>query len=73
MTRPKGLLLDLDGTVYQDDALIPGVDGAIAALRADGVAIRFVTNTTRRSRAAVADRLRGVGSSRWRAVGPRLH
>jgi HAD superfamily hydrolase (TIGR01458 family) len=61
MTRPKGLLIDLDGTVYEDDALIPGADGAIAALRAEGLAIRFVTNTTRLPRTAIAERLGRFG------------
>ena len=30
--QPRGLLLDLDGTVYEDDAPIPGAPEAIAAL-----------------------------------------
>jgi phospholysine phosphohistidine inorganic pyrophosphate phosphatase len=61
MDRLKGLFLDLDGTVYEDDSLVPGADRAIAALRARGLAIRFVTNTTRLSRAAIAARLEGLG------------
>lgn len=50
----RGLLLDLDGTVYEDDALIPGADRAIAALRDGGVPVRFVTNTTRVPRVTIA-------------------
>lgn len=58
---PAGLLLDLDGTVYQDDALIPGADAAIRALRDGGVPVRFVTNTTRVQRATIAGWLDGFG------------
>lgn len=58
---PAGLLLDLDGTVYQDDALIPGADGAIQALRDGGIAVRFVTNTTRVRRPTIAGWLEDFG------------
>ena len=58
---PAGLLLDLDGTVYQDDALVPGADDAIAALRDAGIPVRFVTNTTRVRRATIAGWLEGFG------------
>jgi HAD superfamily hydrolase (TIGR01458 family) len=61
MTTPKGLLLDLDGTVYEDDRLVPGADRAIALLRRSGVGVRFVTNTTRVSRSVVAGWLEGFG------------
>ncbi len=59
--RPAGLLLDLDGTVYEDDALIPGADRAIAALRAGGVPVRFVTNPPRVPRTTIAGWLEGFG------------
>lgn len=63
MTRPPpaGLLLDLDGTVYEDDAPVPGADRAVAALRDGGVPVRFVTNTTRVPRATLAGWLVGFG------------
>ena len=61
--RPRGLLLDLDGTVYEDDALIPGADRAIGALRDGGVPVRFVTNTTRVPRATIARWLVDFGIS----------
>jgi phospholysine phosphohistidine inorganic pyrophosphate phosphatase len=61
MRRPRGLLLDLDGTVYQDDAALPGAAEAIAALRAASLPVRFVTNTTRVSRATIAQWLAGFG------------
>ncbi len=60
-TRPSGLLLDLDGTVWEDDALIPGADEAVAALRAAGMPLRFVTNITRVPRATLAGWLAEFG------------
>lgn len=42
--RCEGAIVDLDGTVYLGDRLIPGADTAIAALRERGVAVVFVTN-----------------------------
>jgi phospholysine phosphohistidine inorganic pyrophosphate phosphatase len=59
--RPRGLLLDLDGTVYEDDRLIPGAAAAIAELREGGVALRFVTNTTRVPCATIAGWLENYG------------
>jgi HAD superfamily hydrolase (TIGR01458 family) len=58
---PRGLLLDLDGTVWEDDALVPGADRAIAALRRGGIPVRFVTNTTRVPCATIAGWLEGFG------------
>lgn len=57
----EALLLDLDGTLYEDDAPLPGAVETLARLRAAGLVLRFVTNTTRRPRHAVADRLREMG------------
>ncbi len=59
--KPQGLLVDLDGTVYEDDALVPGADAAIAALRQGGIPVRFVTNTTRVPGATIAGWLEGFG------------
>jgi HAD superfamily hydrolase (TIGR01458 family) len=57
----RALLLDLDGTLYGEGGAIPGAAEALAALRRRGVPLRFVTNTTRRSRRLLADRLVGYG------------
>jgi phospholysine phosphohistidine inorganic pyrophosphate phosphatase len=59
--RPRGVLLDLDGTIYEDERLIPGAPEAIATLRNAGIAVRFVTNTTRMPRSALRDRLARFG------------
>lgn len=45
-----GLLIDLDGTVYQGRDLLPGVATAIHRLRAAGLPLLFTTNTSRKSR-----------------------
>jgi HAD superfamily hydrolase (TIGR01458 family) len=55
------LLLDLDGVLYVEDDPLPGALEAVAALRATGVTLRFVTNTTARPRGAILDRLHRLG------------
>ncbi len=57
----EGLLIDLDGTVYEGDALVPGAAATMDALRARGVPFLFTTNTSRMSRGAVVDRLAALG------------
>ena len=57
----KGLLLDLDGTLYVGGALIPGAREALSHLEAAGVPYRYVTNTTRKSRREVVRGLRELG------------
>jgi HAD superfamily hydrolase (TIGR01458 family) len=55
------LLVDLDGVLYVEDEAIPGAREAVATLRAAGLGLRFVTNTTARSRARTLERLRRLG------------
>ena len=57
----RGLLLDLDGTLYHADGPIPGAAEAVARLRGAGLALRYVTNTTRQPRAALVERLERLG------------
>ena len=57
----RGLLLDLDGTLYGPDGLIPGAAETVARLRAAGLALCCVTNTTRQPRAALVERLGSLG------------
>jgi HAD superfamily hydrolase (TIGR01458 family) len=59
--RPAGLLIDLDGTVWDGDAVIAGAGEALAALRAAGLPFRFVTNTTRVPRSTIAEWLDRLG------------
>jgi phospholysine phosphohistidine inorganic pyrophosphate phosphatase len=57
----QALLLDLDGTLYVGDAPLPGAVDAVRALAVRGVPRRYLTNTTRRSRRAVAAQLNALG------------
>ncbi len=57
----RGVLLDLAGVVYEGDHLLPGAIDAVARLHASGLPLRFVTNTTTRTKAALLDRLTGFG------------
>jgi HAD superfamily hydrolase (TIGR01458 family) len=59
--RADGVLLDLDGTVYEEDRAIAGAAATIEALRRQGTPFRFTTNSTRRPRSVLAERLRGMG------------
>jgi HAD superfamily hydrolase (TIGR01458 family) len=57
----EGYLFDLDGTVSEEDRAIPGAAEAIEELRRRGIPFRFTTNTTRRPRSELAQRLQGMG------------
>jgi HAD superfamily hydrolase (TIGR01458 family) len=59
--RIRGLLLDLDGTLYLGDQPIEGAREAVESLKASGLALRYVTNTTRRPRREVSEHLRSLG------------
>jgi len=55
------VLLDLDGVLYVEQALVPGAREAVGQLRSLGLALRFVTNTTSRSRPETLRKLRRLG------------
>jgi HAD superfamily hydrolase (TIGR01458 family) len=55
------ILLDGDGVVHVSGEPIPGGADAVRRLRDDGHRLRFVTNNTIRSRAALAQELRNMG------------
>lgn len=57
----KGLLLDLDGTLYVGDRTLPGVARTLAGLADAGVAIRYLTNTTSKTRAEIVAHAAGLG------------
>lgn len=59
--RYGGAVVDLDGTVYLGDRLIPGADGGVAALRGSGIEVLFVTNKAVARRAEYREKLRGLG------------
>lgn len=56
-----GAVVDLDGTVYLGDRLIPGADDGVAALRERGVAVLFVTNKAIERRSDYCEKLTGLG------------
>ena len=57
----RGWLLDLDGTVYLGDRLIPGAAECLATLRAAGRRIAFLTNKPLQTRAEYAAKLTRLG------------
>ena len=57
----EGVLLDLDGTIFIGDRLVPGAADAVSALRRAGLPIRFGTNMTRIPRKVLVQRLQEMG------------
>jgi len=53
----RGLVVDLDGTLYVGDEVLPGAKTALEALRAAGMPMRFLTNTTSKPRSEIVARL----------------
>jgi HAD superfamily hydrolase (TIGR01450 family) len=56
-----GYALDLDGTVYLGEELLPGAARAVARIRAAGASVVFLTNNPLRSPASYARRLTALG------------
>jgi ribonucleotide monophosphatase NagD (HAD superfamily) len=52
-----GLLLDLEGVLYQASEPVEGAVEAVAQCRDMGLNIRFLTNTTTKSKSAVVEKL----------------
>jgi HAD superfamily hydrolase (TIGR01458 family) len=61
MSSIRGVLFDLDGTLYTAGEPLPGAVEAVAELRRRGLAVGFVTNTTSRSRRHLHERLERIG------------
>ena len=57
----RGWLFDLDGTVYRGEALVPGAADAIAALRAAGRRVAFLSNKPIQTRGDYAHKLTRLG------------
>jgi HAD superfamily hydrolase (TIGR01458 family) len=57
----RGLLLDLDGTLYVGREAVEGAREAVGSLGASGFVVRYVTNTTRKPRGWVCERLLSMG------------
>lgn len=54
-------MLDLDGVVYIGDGVVPSAPDALAAARAAGMRLAFITNNAARPPAVVADHLVELG------------
>ena len=57
----EGLLLDLSGVIYVQEAAVPGAAEALERFRAAGIPVRLVTNTTMRPRRTILERLERLG------------
>lgn len=57
----RGALLDVSGVVYVGDTALPGAIGAVARLREAGLPLRFLTNTTSKSRGVILQGLQRMG------------
>ncbi|MGA9442061.1 MAG: TIGR01458 family HAD-type hydrolase [Methyloceanibacter sp.] len=57
----RGILLDLAGVVYEGDHVLPNALEAVRQLHSTGLPIRFVTNTTTKTKKALLARLTGLG------------
>jgi HAD superfamily hydrolase (TIGR01450 family) len=65
LRRPQrlfdGYALDLDGTIYLGDDLLPGAADTVARIRRAGSRLVFLTNNPLRTAASYAERLTGLG------------
>ena len=59
--QPKGALIDLSGVLYVGNEPLPGALEALQRLRDAALPLCFVTNTTRRPRAAIVQDLNAMG------------
>jgi len=57
----RGVLLDLGGVVYVGNEALPGAVQAVERLRAAGLGVRFLTNTTRQPRSSLRGKLETLG------------
>ncbi|XP_028393530.1 haloacid dehalogenase-like hydrolase domain-containing protein 2 [Dendronephthya gigantea] len=61
MATIRGVMVDLSGTLHVENTVIPGSVEALKRLRDIGLAVRFVTNTTKESKGTLLNRLRLLG------------
>ena len=57
----RAVLIDIDGVLTVSWKPLPGAVAALHWLRAAGVSLALVTNTTSRTRASIASALAGAG------------
>lgn len=61
LARKKLFLLDLDGTLYLEESLLPGAAEFLAWVRERGGAYRFLTNNSSRGAEAGQEKMRRLG------------
>lgn len=61
MASKRAVLIDIDGVLTVSWKPLPGAVEALAEIRAAGLAVALVTNTTSRTRASIAETLGGAG------------
>jgi HAD superfamily hydrolase (TIGR01458 family) len=59
--HPRALILDMEGVLHVDWTALAGAPEALARFRAAGLEVAVLTNTTGRTRAAIAERLAALG------------
>lgn len=57
---PKGLLIDIAGVLYEGDAAVPGAVATLERIRQAHIPFLLVTNTTRKTRHQLLERLRAL-------------
>ena len=57
----KGLLVDLDGTLYTNDGPVRGAREALQRLSSAGIPYRYVTNATHKPSREIASHLKSLG------------
>ena len=57
----KGILIDLDGVLYVGDHPVEGAQATIESLMQKDYTLRFVSNTTRKCKKTIANRLSAMG------------
>ncbi len=61
LSRVEGLLIDVDGVLYNDTEPIPGAVDTLRMLHREGIPFRLVTNTSMKSRRALWRKLTSMG------------
>ncbi len=57
----QGIIFDIDGVLTYQGQVCDGASETVRQLRADGITVRFLTNSTLKSRASCAEQLRRRG------------
>ena len=66
----KGLLIDLDGVLYEGSHPVPGAANAIKHFQKEKIPFRLITNTTTQSRQALQTKLKVLGFDVSKKVNP---